>query len=336
MIQNKNAYQIAVVEDNLGDFVLVEEYICENAPQSQLKHFPDYESFNHFMQHPEVDFDLIFLDLSLPDINKDNLIEAVSDVSDQTPIVILTGYSDINFAAKSLSVGITDYLLKDTLSPLILNKSIIYALERHRYIQSLRVSEKKYMELFDLSPAPILVYNLSSLKIIDANIAAIKHYGYAKDEFLDMRFKELFAKDFSFKLFKKAKFIEKNIDKNLVQHTKKNGQVIDVEIISNRINYNGIVAEIVVITDVTEKRKHLQAIKIQNKKLKDIAWNQSHIVRAPVARLLGMVDLLQTNSINNEEQNKLLQSIYDSSMEIDKIIEDTVLKSKSIFDTDER
>lgn len=336
MVQNNNAYHLAVVEDNLGDFVLVEEYVCENAPQSKLKHFKDYQSFNNFMKSSDAEFDLIFLDLSLPDISKDSLIEAVSDLSDQIPIVILTGYSDVNFAAKSLSVGITDYLLKDTLSPLIINKSIVYALERHRYIESLRISEKNYMELFDLSPAPILVYSLNSLKILDANKAAIDHYKYAKEELLNMRFRELFAKDFSFMVFKKAKYSEKNIEKNLVHHVKKNGQKIDVELISNRINYKGISAEIVVITDVTEKRKQLQAIKIQNEKLKDIAWNQSHIVRAPVARLLGVIDLLKNNSIDKDEKNKLLDSIYQSSLEIDDIIKDTVIKSRSIFNTEDK
>ena len=77
------------------------------------------------------------------------------------------------------------------------------------------------------------------------------------------------------------------------------------------------------------------AIQDQNKVLKDIAWTQSHVVRAPLARLLGLVTLLQLGE-ESEELNKetILQYITDSANELDSIIKDISQKtySSKIFD----
>lgn len=50
----------------------------------------------------------------------------------------------------------------------------------------LTASEKKYSELFHLSPLPMWVYDTESLEFIDVNDAAVKHYGYSHTEFLAM------------------------------------------------------------------------------------------------------------------------------------------------------
>ena len=67
-------------------------------------------------------FDIIFLDLSLPDKNGLELVEEVENLANDKPIIILTGYQDANFAVKSLSLGASDYLVKDVLNPTVLSK----------------------------------------------------------------------------------------------------------------------------------------------------------------------------------------------------------------------
>jgi PAS domain S-box-containing protein len=87
-------------------------------------------------------------------------------------------------------------------------------------------------------------------------------------------------------------------------------------------NSNGEITHFVAVKeDITEKKFHLDKLEKQNKKLKEIAWTQSHVVRAPLARLLGLINLLEMN----EESTKLsgtviLKGIVDSAHEIDKII----------------
>ncbi|WP_419212903.1 PAS domain S-box protein [Maribacter sp. X9] len=85
---------------------------------------------------------------------------------------------------------------------------------------------------------------------------------------------------------------------------------------------NGIVTN---CRDITDRILHLKAIEEQNKKLKEIAWHQSHIVRAPVARLMGLVELLKDEvTTNNPKTEKILDYILKSTEEIDNVIQNTV------------
>lgn len=128
MIKDNQLYKILVVEDNLGDFVLVEEYISESFLNAQITNVTSFKEFEGTV----IDFDIIFLDLSLPDKSGIDLVKAIISNNVLIPIVVLTGYTDINFAIQSLSLGISDYLLKEDLSTTTIYKCIIYNIERYK------------------------------------------------------------------------------------------------------------------------------------------------------------------------------------------------------------
>lgn len=71
--------------------------------------------------------------------------------------------------------------------------------------------------------------------------------------------------------------------------------------------------------DITQNRKHLQEIEDQNRKFKEIAWIQSHLVRAPLARVMGLVDLLK-NFVPGDDKDELLVHLTNSAKELDAII----------------
>ncbi|MCP9199917.1 PAS domain S-box protein [Gramella sp. GC03-9] len=72
--------------------------------------------------------------------------------------------------------------------------------------------------------------------------------------------------------------------------------------------------------DITERKQHLIAIKNHNKRLKEIAWTQSHVVRAPLAKVMGLVDLLIHYRDNMDNVDDLLNNILISAQELDAII----------------
>ncbi|MCK0147104.1 PAS domain S-box protein [Arenibacter sp. F26102] len=80
-----------------------------------------------------------------------------------------------------------------------------------------------------------------------------------------------------------------------------------------------------------ELKEYSFNIEEQNKKFKEIAWTQSHIVRAPVARLMGIIELFKEDMLEFSEKEKMLDHILDSAHEIDDIINDIVQKSRSII-----
>lgn len=65
-----------------------------------------------------------------------------------------------------------------------------------------------------------------------------------------------------------------------------------------------------------------------NDALREIAWTQSHIVRAPLARIMGLISLLKTETDMVEiDQKGVIQNIQDSADELDKIIRDITNKT---------
>ncbi|MBM9547397.1 PAS domain S-box protein [Leptospira sp. 201903074] len=68
--------------------------------------------------------------------------------------------------------------------------------------------------------------------------------------------------------------------------------------------------------DVTERVFQITAIQTQNEKLKAIAWTQSHVVRNPLAKIMGIVDLIKTGALSTEEERQSLDHLIESAKEI--------------------
>ncbi|NRA52208.1 MAG: PAS domain-containing protein, partial [Phaeodactylibacter sp.] len=64
--------------------------------------------------------------------------------------------------------------------------------------------------------------------------------------------------------------------------------------------------------DITEKVSYVTELEARNQRLKEIAWDQSHLVRAPLARVKSLVDLIQNKHAGDASLKELLQYIYDS------------------------
>jgi PAS domain S-box-containing protein len=332
---DKNKYNILVVEDNPGDFLLIEDYLQEHILDPALIHVKNFRDAQELLNNGKHKIDVVLLDLSLPDISKEELILKLSPITHSTPVIILTGYSDVEFATRSLSVGVSDYLLKDTITPLVLYKSILYSKERHLFFKSLFDSEKKYMDLFELNPNPLWVFDPETYEFLEANKAAVDLYGYTKEEFLNMTLKDIRPPEdvhLIQNVVNKILTDKKNLNKDIAyRHRKKDGSIIYVEISNNVIEYNGKKAIIAIATDVTEKRSHIEAIKEQNTKLKEIAWMQSHVVRAPLSRLMSIIDVIKGEHLTVDEKEFLLNQVVNSSNEIDLVIRDIVEKAEQVI-----
>ncbi|TXE14731.1 response regulator [Algoriphagus aquimarinus] len=334
MAKDEENYHILVVEDNLGDFVILEEYLSESLLNLKTKHAESFKAAAEYLEDVENYFDIVFLDLSLPDKSGEELVLEIIKLAIGIPVVVLTGFSNLEFGSRSLALGASDYLLKDDLSPAILFKSLLYNIQRVKFISELKESRSKYSDLFQLNPSPIIVFDLETLKVLDINQAAILKYGYGAEEFLSMNL-------FDFRPMEDSDTLRQAIDgfwvkntkdfKPITRHLKKNQEIIDVEISPAKIKINNKDAGLVLINDITENLKYIRKIEEQNEAFKEIAWIQSHVVRAPLARLLGLVNLLEISEEGaSKENNELLEFIKGSVLELDKIVRDINEKSEII------
>ncbi|MBE9461370.1 PAS domain S-box protein [Dyadobacter sp. UP-52] len=196
--------------------------------------------------------------------------------------------------------------------------------ERKKSSTALAESEKNYSTLFHLSPLPMWVFSIETLAFLDVNDAAIKTYGYSHEEFLNMTIMDIRKEEDIRKL--KHVLSMKNTSQHslshqgIFTHKKKNGELIQVNIQSNLIRYKGIYSKIIIANDMTESYNYITKIEQQNIKFREIAWIQSHIVRAPLARIMSIVPMLQNWETFAEERETLLDYLLHASNELDQVI----------------
>lgn len=247
---------ILIIEDNPGDFLLIRDYLEEQVVSLNLIHANRFSEAKNILSNKEAYFDVILLDLSLPDNSGEQLITDIMSIHNGAPVIVLTGFADVDFGIKSLSLKASDYLVKDDISPTSLLKSIKYNIERKKTNLLLEESEKKYSNLFQLSPQPMWIFDTEQFNFIQVNKAAIDHYGYTEEEFLKMNLVDIvvFNKDEK-DILKKAKDISSsnNVSKGRHTHRKKSGEEILVEIYGSKIQINDKDFESVIAIDVTEK-----------------------------------------------------------------------------------
>jgi PAS domain S-box-containing protein len=201
--------------------------------------------------------------------------------------------------------------------------------EKTRIQQEIIASEKKYKHLFENNPAPMYIFDIESLVIVDCNDEMLLKYGYSREEFLQMSMLDIRPSEEINHIKDRIQEEHKKVSKVIkltTKHQKKNGEIIIVNINVHVMNYNGRKSALVLIDDVTEKLKYLQSIEKQNEILKEIAWMQSHVVRAPLARIMGFVDLIN-ESKKIEDKIEMLPFVLDSAKELDIIVKEIVNKS---------
>lgn len=110
------------------------------------------------------------------------------------------------------------------------------------------------LNIFEISPQPCWIYDIHTLKFLDVNEAATLHYGYTKAEFLKMTLRDIRPQadlDILEVALQVVRLQRPKQSKKVYRHRKKNGELIDVQIKSNYYRFNGIDAEIVMVSDIT-------------------------------------------------------------------------------------
>src|SRR5829696_913328 len=117
-----------------------------------------------------------------------------------------------------------------------------------RIEEALRKSEAQYRLLFESNPQAMWVYDLTTLRFLAVNDAAVRHYGYSRAEFLDTTIRDIRPPE-------DVKLLEEYLtseDANLDhagewRHRKKDGTIINVDITSSRLNFAGRPAQFVLV-----------------------------------------------------------------------------------------
>ena len=334
--------KILILEDSPEDLDLVERELKRagiDFTSTVVKRKEEYEK-----ALLEFRPDIILSDHSLPQFNS---IEAMNiwktfqkEHNATIPFILITGSVSEEFAVQSIKAGADDYILKDRLKRL--PSSIRSAMERaHLERERLNFLSEILAQANLMKEAEHLA-NFGSWKV---DLVTGKHqwsdevfriFGFAPGEFEPDH--ERFLQSVHLEdhghvrgVFKEAltslsfcRCEYRIIDKGQRMKT------LLSKILVKR-DANGRAYQLVGFTlDITEQKKQTQALQLQNEKLMEIAWVQSHQVRAPLARLMGLVQLLERFPQNNKDFRETLSHVMTSAKELDEIVRKIVRKTEEI------
>jgi PAS domain S-box-containing protein len=118
----------------------------------------------------------------------------------------------------------------------------------------------------------MMVFDIHTMEILAVNFAAVKVYGYTKDEFLTMTILDVQPAENVNSFMNYFKGVQNQFQQfGIWRHKKKNGSFMDVEIISHEIKFDGRLSRIVLSNDVTEKKKAEDDLKDSREQLRQLA-----------------------------------------------------------------
>jgi two-component system cell cycle sensor histidine kinase/response regulator CckA len=134
--------RVLLVEDNAGDADLIRELLPKDGPVSfEIKHAPRLETALELVAAG--DFDLILLDLGLPDSAGLDTVRAMRQQAPDLPIVVLTGNDDERMGLAAIQEGAQEYVVKGEITGAFFPRVLRYAQERFLIMLRLRESEER-------------------------------------------------------------------------------------------------------------------------------------------------------------------------------------------------
>lgn len=268
-MENKRL-KILVIEDNPTDFFLLKEFIqLLSLPLNTIDNSPTVANALELLNGNN--YDLIFLDLTLPDSEGFNTFTAINRICSHIPIIILSSVTNNDLALKIMKQGAQDYLVKGNFDSPLLEKVIKYSIERKKNLDAIRQSENRYKYLFENNPIPMWAFDIETKAFLIVNRAATAHYGYSEQEFLSMTIFDIRPEAHRKDLENVFNVHHEGIaNKREWVHQKKNGEVIMVDIIAHNVVVSNRKARLILSYDVTERTQAQEEVAFQANILQNI------------------------------------------------------------------
>lgn len=252
--------RVLLVEDDEDDYIITRDFL------NDIKHEQfDLDWVANFSEAREAisrqQHDVYLIDYRLGEDNGLVLLREAVANGCQAPIILLTGLGGREVDNEAIASGAADYLVKGQFDSAVLERSLRHSLQRKKVETRLRESEEQYRLLFERNVQPMWVVDSKTLAFLEVNDAAIQHYGFSREEFLNMTLKNIRPEDdetrfldYHKEIAKAAVPIGRSPD-GIWRHRKKDGGLIDVEITWSRISFQGRDASLVLANDITERRR---------------------------------------------------------------------------------
>lgn len=348
---------IYIVDDNIQNTFLLENLLILTG-YNNIWTTNDPEALLQRLLYKQPD--LLLLDLMMPKISGFDILNQIKNQKNQFgyfPIIVITADAESKSRDLALSSGANDFMTKPfdfnevnlRIKNQLLYKSLLDQLQNtndhledivaKRTVELVKAkeeaerNEKKFRQLFESNLDNINLFHIDESGpglFFESNSASEEMLGYNKEELEKLSVKDVDLNmspeyfNSKFELLKEKGSIS---FETIIK--RKDGEQRIVEVKATKIEIEGKCTVMNIYRDITEKSKYIEALLQQNKTLKEIAWTQSHIVRAPLAKMMGALDLINSMDMQkcDGELREILEISYNAALELDQIIRDISNKS---------
>jgi len=203
------------------------------------------------------EWDCVLTDLQLSGYSGLDVLERVNALRPGLPVVFLTGAGSEEIAVEAMKKGAADYLLKNPVHyvklPLVLRNAVAARearRERQRMQEALEEREVAYRQLFEANPNPMWIYDPGSLRFLEVNPAAVRHYGWSRQEFLGLTVTEVDEAPGAREYATKS---PDGVRGEVRQHRRKDGGFLFAEVSTAALAWGDTAARVALVHDITDR-----------------------------------------------------------------------------------
>jgi PAS domain S-box-containing protein len=206
--------------------------------------------------------------------------------------------------------------------------------ERHLDQRRRRDSEERYRLLFEKNPLPLWLYDDETLQFLDVNDAAVHHYGFTRQEFLAMTIADIRPREDVARLIEQHAAAGKGYKMaGTWRHLRKDGSIIDVEIVRHQFEMDGRSVQLVMALDVTERLATERALQASREELANFTERLQLAIEEERTRIsreihdeLGqaLTGLRMHAAILESRLGERSQEVADETRAMTALIDDTV------------
>jgi diguanylate cyclase (GGDEF)-like protein/PAS domain S-box-containing protein len=190
--------------------------------------------------------------------------------------------------------------------------------------EELRQSEIAYRLLFDSNPLPMWVFDRKTLKFLAVNEAATRQYGFSSHEFLTMTIADIRPEEDIPALLEATAIPTQGLQEATIwRHRKKNGAIIDVEIVGHTLDFHGIEAELIAARDVTELHNSENKYRVLFEDSADANWLMDEkgflVCNSAALQMFGYANVAEMNDPANISPPNQLDGAPSGAAAQDKI-----------------
>jgi PAS domain S-box-containing protein len=337
MKQETRTIKVLHLEDLPEDAELVQQVLRKSGDYFEVKVVDTQTEFEtalkQFIPH------VVISDHSLPSFNSLEAMQILENSKLNIPFILVTGTVSDEFAAHAMKKGATDYILKDRLQRL--PTAIAGALDKVRMereqqeiTSKIIESEKQYFDLIQHLPAAVYTCDTDG-RILTYNRAALELWG--RDPFAsgDTWCGSTVMMDKDGNLMNRS---ASPMARAIAERRSLLGEEIIIErpdgtrryVLSHPIPNFSSAGEVVgctnMLVDITDRKNSevemlrlVDNLQSRNKELAQFAYMISHHLRAPIARVLGLASIFNTNP---EEDRFIMKKITEATEELDEVVKD--------------